>query len=323
MVNNMKLYVIGNGFDVHHGFDTRYTSFGLYLKSNYWETYDLLIEHYGFGDLNPDTPTLMSDPLWSEFETSMSLLDTESVLEANMDAMPNYASDSFRDRDRYTLEIEMERILGLLTANLYKAFKEFILAVQFPLFASKRAVNLDKDAFYLTFNYTDTLAQYYAISDENVLFIHEKADECVDELILGHGVDPENFKEKPVEPPAGLSDEDLERWMEYQSDQYDYSFERGKDAINQYFSATFKGTEQIIKNNEDFFAKLGNIDEVYVLGHSLADVDLPYFQKLAQSVKPDAQWVATFYNPDDEEVHCDTLTELGIANVAVVRMEQL
>ncbi|MDX7755866.1 AbiH family protein [Aeromonas caviae] len=32
MVNNMKLYVIGNGFDVHHGLDTRYTSFGLYLK---------------------------------------------------------------------------------------------------------------------------------------------------------------------------------------------------------------------------------------------------------------------------------------------------
>ncbi|EDT4645791.1 abortive phage infection protein, partial [Salmonella enterica subsp. enterica serovar Anatum] len=23
----MKLYVIGNGFDVHHGLDTRYTSF--------------------------------------------------------------------------------------------------------------------------------------------------------------------------------------------------------------------------------------------------------------------------------------------------------
>ena len=45
------------------------------------------------------------------------------------------------------------------------------------------------------------------------------------------------------EVTGGLSDEDLERWMEYQSDQYDYSFERGKDAVNQYFSATFKGTD--------------------------------------------------------------------------------
>jgi len=319
----MKLYVIGNGFDVHHGLDTRYTSFGLYLKNNYWETYELLIEHYGFSDLNPDYPTSMSDPLWSEFETSMSLLDKDSVLEANMDAIPNYASDDFRDRDRYTLQIEMERILGLLTTELYKAFKEFILAVQFPQFDNSLAVNIDRDAVYLTFNYTDTLAQYYEVPDENVLFIHEKADEDVEELILGHGVDPKNFKEKPAEPPAGLSEEDLERWMEYQSDQYDYSYERGKDAINQYFSATFKGTEQVIKNNVDFFAGLANVDEVFVLGHSLAEVDLPYFQKLAESVKTGAKWLATYYDPDDQQTHYDTLTGLGIANVSVVRMEQI
>ena len=322
-MSNKKLYVIGNGFDVYHGLETRYTSFGVYLKKNYRETYELLIEHYGLSDLNPNYPTSMSDPLWSEFETSMSLLNKNSVLEANMDAMPNYSSDDFRDRDRYTLEIEMERILGLLTTDLYKAFKEFILAVQFPQFDHSRSVNIDRNAVYLTFNYTDTLSKYYAIPDENVLFIHRKADEHVEDLILGHGVDPENFKERPAKPPSGLSDDDLERWIEYQSDQYDYSFERGKDAINQYFSATFKGTEQLIKNNEGFFAMLGNIDEVYVLGHSLADVDLPYFQKLEQSVRPDAQWVATFYDPDDEELHYGTLTGLGIANVAVARMEQI
>jgi len=240
-----------------------------------------------------------------------------------MDAMPSYSSDDFRDRDRYTFQIEMERILELLTTELYKAFREFILAVQLPHFDHSRSVNIDRDAVYLTFNYTDTLSQYYSIADENVLFIHGKAEEDDDELILGHGVDPENFKEIPAEPPSGLSDEDLERWTEYQSDQYDYSFELGKDAINQYFSATFKGTEQIIKNNEDFFAKLGNIDEVYVLGHSLADVDLPYFQRLHQSVRPDAKWVATFYDPDDEALHHYTLTKLGIANVAVVRMKQI
>lgn len=265
----------------------------------------------------------MSDPLWSEFETSMSLLDKDSVLEANTDAMPSYSSDDFRDRDRYTFLIEMERILGLLTTELYKAFEEFILAVQFPMFDHGRSVNIDRDAVYLTFNYTDTLSQYYSVPDENILFIHGKANTHVGELILGHGVAPENFKEKPAEPPSGLSDEDLERWMDYQSEQYDYSFELGKDAINQYFSATFKGTDQVIKNNEAFFAKLGNIDEVYVLGHSLADVDLPYFKKLVQSVRPDAKWVVTFYDPDDEKKHGDTLKEFGIANVAVVRMEQI
>lgn len=319
----MRLYVIGNGFDIYHGLDTSYPSFGLYLKREYRNTYDLLIDYLGFNDLDSESPESMSNPLWSDFETNLSLLDTDNILEANMDAMPNYASDSFRDRDRYTLQIEMERILDFLTTDLYKAFKEFILSVKISERNQRRAINLDKDAIYLTFNYTDTLTQYYGIPDENILFIHKKADPDVDELILGHGIDPDNFNEEPVKPPKGLSDEDLERWYEYQSDQYDYSYERGKDAINQYFSATFKGTETIIKANENFFAQLNEIDEVYILGHSLAEVDLPYFQKLTQSVKPNAKWVATFYDPADEERHRNKVKELGIKEVSVIRMEQL
>ncbi len=38
-----------------------------------------------------------------------------------------------------------------------------------------------------------------------------------------------------------------------ETDQYDYSFQRGKNGINQYFSKTFKGTDKIIENNKDFF----------------------------------------------------------------------
>lgn len=325
MVMGMKLYIIGNGFDIHHGLDTRYTSFGLYLKNKYRDTYDLLIEHYGLSDLSTDDKSSMSDPLWWTFEESMSLLDTGSVLEANIDAMPNYASDDFRDRDRYTFQIEMERILGFLTVQLYKAFKEFILAVKFPPLNSDKIVNINLDATYLSFNYTDTLEKYYKIPDEQVLFIHEKATDngIDDDLILGHGIHPDNFEDEPIEPPLGLTDEDLERWTEYQSDQFDYSFELGKEVINRYFSATFKGTEKIIENNQKFFDQLKDIDEVYVLGHSLSQIDLPYFRKINQFVKPNAKWVATFYDPDDKENHRDTLTELGITNISVVRMENI
>ncbi|EOY4672701.1 bacteriophage abortive infection AbiH family protein [Vibrio vulnificus] len=37
----------------------------------------------------------------------------------------------------------------------------------------------------------------------------------------------------------------------------------------------------MIKNNEDFFAGLGNVDEVFVLGHSLAEVDSPLLPKVS------------------------------------------
>jgi len=319
----MKLYVIGNGFDVHHELDTKYTSFGLYLKNHYPDVYEVLLEHYGFGELEPKSPSSMSDPLWSEFETNLSNLDTESVLEAHIESMPCYADPNFRDRDRYIFRTDMEQILELLTNKLYKAFKEFILAVKFPPLNDKKLIRLDRNATFLTFNYTDTLAKYYGVHDQNVLFIHNKAKEESEKLVLGHGIDPTAFEDKPIKPPEGLNDEEHEEWIQFQSDKYDYSFEIGKDEINKYFRKTFKGTHEIIERNEKFFSSLGNIDEVYVIGHSLSNVDLPYFSKLINSVKTDAKWIVTFYSPEDKQRHFNTLNGLGISNISVVRIEEV
>ena len=41
------LYIIGNGFDLFHGLNTSYKSFGFYLKGKHSEIYDYLIEYYG------------------------------------------------------------------------------------------------------------------------------------------------------------------------------------------------------------------------------------------------------------------------------------
>ncbi len=323
MVNKMKLYIIGNGFDIYHGLDTQYSSFGLYLKKNYRAVYELLLEHYGFTDLDPKNASSISDPLWSDFESNMAGLIIDSVLEANTDFMSDYASDTFRDRDRYSFQIEMEKTLNHLTTDLYKAFKEFILAVDFSGLSKDKIINLDKDATYLTFNYTDTLAKYYKISNDNVLFIHEKAENDDQNLILGHGIDPDSFKDNPVEPPIGLDEEGLEDWNNYQAEKYDYSFELGKQTINEYFSKTFKSTETIIKKYKDFFSNLTNISEVYILGHSMAEVDLPYFEELVKSIKPDAKWTATFYSPDEKQHHFEVLKGLGISNISIVTLQEI
>ncbi|MGR5435492.1 bacteriophage abortive infection AbiH family protein [Vibrio owensii] len=319
----MKLYVIGNGFDIHHGLNTRYSTFGLFLKNRYSEIYDLLLEHYGFVDLDPDDEETLWDPLWSEFEKNLSLLDTQTVMEAHEDSLAVPSSDEFRDRDWGAFQIDMEMILEQLTVGLYKAFKEFILAVEFPPFDINKEVNLDRDAKYLTFNYTDTLANYYAIPECNVLFIHEKAEENDVELVLGHGVDPANFEDKPERPPEGLTDEELEDWRQYMADQYDYSYELGKETINRYFTNTFKGTDVIIERNEQFFSSLEDIDEVIIIGHSLAEVDLPYFKHIAKSVKPNTRWIATYYSDKEKSSHFNTLTDMGVKNISVVKIEDL
>ena len=59
-INN--LYIIGNGFDLHHGFKTSYKDFKQYLeKNNRSELLKLINEHLYFS----------SEDLWSNFEESL------------------------------------------------------------------------------------------------------------------------------------------------------------------------------------------------------------------------------------------------------------
>lgn len=318
----MKLYIIGNGFDIHHGLDTSYSSFGLYLKEHYSEVYDLLLDYCGFGDLDPRNQNSMSDPLWNNFETNMAELNVIEILESNSDLMPCYGSDNFRDRDRYTFQIEMERLVDLLTKDLYKGFEEFILNVDVSKTNKNPPINLDENAIFLSFNYTSTLIYHYKIPPSNINYIHGMAG-TTSPLILGHGVNPELFQKNntPIPDIQNMSQEDID----YHADQYDYSFEIAKDEIHQYFSKTFKGTSEIIDYNNDFFSSLTNIDEVYILGHSLSDVDLPYFHKLYESIKPNANWTITFHKLNQKQEHYDKLLKLGVSssNISLVRMSEI
>jgi hypothetical protein len=59
-----SLYVIGNGFDLHHNLDTWYSSFGLFLKNKYSQIYDVFLEYYGFGDLDEEDEESLKDSMW-------------------------------------------------------------------------------------------------------------------------------------------------------------------------------------------------------------------------------------------------------------------
>ncbi len=319
----MKLYIIGNGFDMYHDLNTSYKSFGLFLKKKYSDVYDLLVEHYGFTDLAHFGKERLQDLLWSEFETNLSQLNVETVLEAHADSIAVPGSPDFRDRDWHTFEIEMEMILEKLTVELYKAFKEFILSVKFPTHEPSRLINLDRNALYLNFNYTNTLQHYYDIPTGNILYIHRKAEIDGPDLILGHGIDPKEFEEKPEQPPEDLSDEDYERWMDYMSGKYDLSFELGKQKIMQYFNETFKGTDRIIIDNSKFFNKLSDIDDVIIIGHSLSPVDLPYIKEVKKFINQNSRWTVTYHSEEDKNNHLNTLEGLGIKDFSIVTISEI
>lgn len=309
-----RLYIIGNGFDLHHYLKTSYHDFALYLKENDRKLYDTLEKYISY-------PTSDKD-LWAKFEENLANLGAKEILSANSNYLPDYASDEFRDRDRYAFPDTMQQFYEMLTDVLFHNFAEFIRQIEFPANSYARKIVIDKTSTFLTFNYTETLEKLYGIDRNNIIYIHNSAKD--DKIILGHGIDPETFEEKIPEPPDDLEPEQFEDW--YSSNiGYDYSYDEGKKNIMQYFKDTFKPTKEIIGNHLDFFNTLVNVEEVFVFGHSISPVDLPYFHQIVQSVKTDVKWTVSYYNGDEYRRHLKTLTDLNIdhENVTLVQLTDL
>lgn len=65
------------------------------------------------------------------------------------------------------------------------------------------------------------------------------------------------------------------------------------------------------------------INEVWVMGHSFAKVDLPYFAAIRDHVAPSATWRASFYRPEERDQFAEALAGLGLCapRVELMRIE--
>jgi hypothetical protein len=304
------LYIIGNGFDLYHGLNTRYQSFALFLKSKYQELYDLLLQYYCLPDLDEHDEASLRDPLWADFENALADLDFQSILHDKADYLANPANDDFRDRDWHAYQFEMEMIVEKLTLDLYNAFKAFILAVEFPCSVDNKLLELKRHSVFLNFNYTHTLEHFYFIKSKRILHIHGNAKIPGEILTLGHGREPSNFKkEEVVKEPEGLSEEEREMWRDEMFGSYDYSYESGRSELMSYFDASFKNTGEIIEEHKPF-----------------SEVDQPYFKKVIQSISDkEITWTVSFYSDHEHDSHLTKLVDIGLkkSQINLVRMETL
>lgn len=307
-----KLYIIGNGFDLHHYLKTSYYDFANYLRENHNDIYNTLESYISY--------PLSDKDLWARFEENLANLDAEEILSENSDALPNYASDDFRDRDMHVFPNIMEEHYQKLTRELFSAFEEFIRQVEFPYNSWENKLILDKEATFLTFNYTNTLEKLYSIDKSNIIYIHNSAFYGSDNIILGHGIDPQAFEEKRPEPPGDLGPHELDEWYN-RHDDYDYSYDEGKQNLMRYFKDTYKPTKEVINRNSMFFQGLGKIEDIYLLGHSMSSVDLPYFEAIVSKIKNNVKWIVSFYNFDERNRHLLTLKKVGIEEKNITLFE--
>ncbi|BBB12895.1 bacteriophage abortive infection AbiH family protein [Sphingopyxis sp. FD7] len=155
--------------------------------------------------------------------------------------------------------------------------------------------SVDPGALFLTFNYTPTLETLYGATPANVLHIHGNASVASDQIVLGHGW--ERLDEEKLSPKV--------------HEDTDTRFAGGYRLIDSYFADTFKPTIALIERNSGFFGRISNVDEVFVLGHSLSEIDAPYLHEVIRRIRPDATWTVSYHGSSAEAE--DRMNGLGVS----------
>lgn len=245
----MKLFIIGNGFDLAHGFKTSYGSFRKYLSENKTTSGTFYI---------PDIFSDASKSDWSNFEQLLEDYDF-------VDWGSSYASDIYVEDDK-----EQDRNMSY-NNQLNDSYCEIAISLPSTIrtelcyfieqATSHKTNTIDmveklikpRDLF-VTFNYSFTLENTYKIQKSQILHIH-KTIYSEDEIIFGHG--NQYLKSNPNPPEFDLSNP-------------------ARQLCN--LNSEFKKNYQISALIN--FLDKKHVTQVIIMGHGLGDIDSRYFQKL-------------------------------------------
>lgn len=274
MIENNLLYIIGNGFDRHHGFPTSYSDFENFMEDWSRVMYDEIHEYWNF---------TVKDGKWCDFENDLSSYNSSKMYTciAKRNSTPEDIADN----------------CSVMTQQLYdgitKCFVEWVKNIK--LEPQNKRFPLKPNAKYITFNYTRTLQDIYEIPEDYIWHIHGSSLDC--DVIFGHNVKEEI--EYNYSDDTGMPSTEQE-WGEE-------ALRYAKLPLNQFM----KKTKQVIKENQAQFLKYRNLGHIYVLGHSLADVDLPYFDAIHENNKK-AIWYVSYYDDSELEYLCSQLKKVGV-----------
>lgn len=86
-----------------------------------------------------------------------------------------------------------------------------------------------------------------------------------------------------------------------------------------------KNVREFLRINDRFFKSLDGVDKIYIIGHSLGDVDIPYFKKILENVDDNTRWYVHFHKSEDEENYKNKIISIGVnqENITMLRSEEI
>lgn len=289
----MNLFIIGNGFDLAHGLQTQYINFREYLDEQDWRFLMTLEETYGF--CSDSDLKLLEKHLWKDFENNLSNINETEIIELGTHIELGLEGGDFDIEE--TLDTYWEEQYGYIK-RLNNYLNSWISQINIGVCKKTDIINEENNDLFINFNYTLLLEEIYNIDSYDVLHVHGSVDSHDVNPIIGHG-DYDKVREMKKK-----SLECANKRMEKETSIY--------NAVHNYYDRTFKDVQHYIDWNENFFNRLNTISEIFVVGHSLGKVDLPYFEKVLSIVPSNACWNVFFHNNEDEDNFAETLVGIGV-----------
>lgn len=290
----MKLFIIGNGFDKGHGLKTNYWDFRIYLKNLYPDfLYSFEQHYYIYPGMNNETKRRL---LWNELELNLANIDEDIIIgDALSIEMDLESGDVGIEDTLYNYFTDEYSYIDLLA----KYLKQWVRTIRIrDIQPQTTLINNVNNSLYITFNYTAVLEKVYKINEEKIIHIHGSLHKRDDEPILGHGNQDRINKIQEKQQKA-----------EREFDEKEISICR---VIKDYYIHTFKDVNKYMYKLFCLIEK--DIDEIDVIGHSVAGVDILYFKNIDIFTKQKAQWKVYYHSESERKRILKNLVDCGISS---------
>lgn len=288
----MNLFVIGNGFDLAHGLETSYGDFRDYLEEVDWSYLESLENMFGYS-IDSDKEYL-KNCLWKDFETNLSQVDDIGIIDEGerVDLGLESGDVGIEDilRDHWDEQY-----------NFIKRLNDFVMSwiSEVNIDVQRKITNINEEDLFITFNYTLLLEQLYNIDKSNILHIHGSIDEDDIDPVIGHG-----NKEKIMQ---------LDETCKKSSEKFHEKKAAIYGALSNFYKNTLKDVDYFLSINKPFFNRLKNVKSVSIIGHSLGNVDMPYFRQIYNNVNQDTIWNIYYYSEDSIIDYRNKIISIGVS----------
>lgn len=312
------LYIIGNGFDIHHNINSTYRDFRDWLEEKYPRVLEDIEDVYGYCDTD----------WWADFENNLASLDAvEFSSNIASENQPDLLSEHC-DRTWDDAQIEVESQLKAIYAEMREHFHEWITQLNKPHDDKRIKIEQD-DSMFFTFNYTKTLEDMYNIPAANIKHIHGCVNDNED-FILGHGKSYDdiakiNSRSEIPTPSDNLTDEEIEQLYEEQADMAEqYHEQQAKEAAIAGIASQQKPVQSIIGKNKAFFDSLKGVHDIHIYGFSFSKIDMPYLEAIINVVGTEkTNWEISDYEGEKRIQIEEFISDHKIKDFNVIELSEL